>query len=68
MQPPHVLPGTLLPCPFCGGAPTVEPDPWLGLSIRVACGNTACRIGPRTEYLLVCYAEELRAAWNERPE
>lgn len=58
--------GTLLPCPFCGGPAAVERDPWQGESIRVACASAACRVAPRTEYLLVCFADELRAGWNRR--
>ena len=56
----------LRPCPFCGGAATLEADPWLGESVRIACGNEACRVAPKTEYLLVRYADELREAWNGR--
>lgn len=56
----------LLPCPFCGGAPTLEPDPWEGESFRVACANPECRVAPHSEYLLPCFADELRAAWNGR--
>ncbi len=66
-DPPPAVVGPLLPCPFCGGGATLERDPWLDESVRVACGNAACRVGPRTEYLLACYADELRAAWNARP-
>ena len=58
--------GALRPCPFCGGGAAVEPDPWLDGSLRVACGNDACRVRPRTESLLACYADELREAWNAR--
>lgn len=58
--------GALLPCPFCGGAAAVERDPLLEESVRVACGNEGCAIRPRTEYLLACFADELRAAWNGR--
>jgi hypothetical protein len=58
--------GPLLPCPFCGGAATVEADPWRGESIRVACAGAACTVAPKTEYLLTAYAGELRAAWNGR--
>ncbi|HEX8693541.1 MAG TPA: nuclear transport factor 2 family protein [Longimicrobium sp.] len=60
--------GPLRPCPFCGGAAALEPDPWLDESVRVACGNGACPVKPKTEYLLACYAGELRAAWNGRAE
>jgi hypothetical protein len=56
----------LRPCPFCGGEAAVEPDPWLDDSVRIACGNDACRVKPRTEYLLACYADELLQAWNAR--
>ncbi len=58
--------GALRPCPFCGGEAAVEPDPWLDESVRIACGNDACRVRPRTESLLACYAGELREAWNAR--
>lgn len=62
------LPGTgaLRPCPFCGAGAAVEPDPRLEGSLRVACGSDACRVRPRTESLLACYADELRDAWNAR--
>ncbi len=63
---PQVEVGLLLPCPFCGGGARLEPDPWQGESVRIACGNDACRVTPRTEYLLVRFADELRAAWNGR--
>lgn len=56
----------LRPCPFCGGAATLEADPWLDECVRIACGDDACRVRPRTEYLLVRYADELREAWNVR--
>jgi hypothetical protein len=58
--------GPLRPCPFCGGGATVEADPWTGECVRIACGDDACRVAPRTEYLLVRYADELRDAWNGR--
>jgi hypothetical protein len=67
-EPPPAAVGALLPCPFCGGRAALERDPRLDESVRIACGNAACRVGPRTEYLLACYADELRAAWNARPE
>jgi hypothetical protein len=56
----------LRPCPFCGAPATLEPDPRLDGSLRIACGNDACGVRPRTEPLLACYAEELWAAWNRR--
>ena len=56
----------LLPCPFCGGAPVLEPDPWRGESVRVACANVECGVAPRSEYLLLRFVDELRAAWNRR--
>jgi hypothetical protein len=58
--------GLLRPCPFCGGAAMIEASPWLEESVRIACGSDACRVRPRTEYLLECYADELCAAWNGR--
>lgn len=65
------LPGTaiapLRPCPFCGAQAAVERSPWLQESVRIACGNEACGVRPRTEYLLACYADELCTAWNARP-
>ena len=64
--PPRRIAELLRPCPFCGGAATVEASPWLDESVRIACGNDACRVQPRTEYLLARYADELSAAWNGR--
>lgn len=65
-RPPHPDLRPLQPCPFCGGAAAVEADPWTGECVRIACGNDACRMAPRTEYLLVRFADELREAWNGR--
>jgi len=62
-----VLTALLLPCPFCGGAARLEPDPWQDASARVACAGTQCAVQPRTEYLLLRFADELVAAWNRRP-
>lgn len=59
--------GPLLPCPFCGGEAAVEADPWSGESARIACGNPSCGVAPKTEYLLLRFADELRCAWNHRP-
>lgn len=42
----------LLPCPFCGGAAVRERHPRCGDIVRIACGSEACRVTPRTEYLL----------------
>jgi hypothetical protein len=66
--PPRPADGTglLRPCPFCGGAATVEADPWLHDGVRIACVNEGCGVRPRTESLLACYADELCAAWNGR--
>lgn len=64
---PRPVVGLLRPCPFCGGKAVVEADPWLDESVRIACGNEACRVRPRTESLLARYADELCAAWNARP-
>lgn len=66
MQLPRAILGPLRPCPFCGGAAAVEPSPWLDESVRIACGNPACGVQPRTEYLLLRFARELSAAWNGR--
>ena len=63
---PRTVVGPLRPCPFCGGPATVEASPWMDESVRVACGNDACRVQPHTEYLLRRYADELSAAWNGR--
>lgn len=63
---PRAVVGPLRPCPFCGNAATVETSPWLAESVRIACGNDACGVQPKTEYLLVRYAGELSAAWNGR--
>lgn len=60
--------GPLRPCPFCGGEAALEPAPWSAETVRIACGSDACAVRPATEYLLACYAEELRAAWNGRAE
>lgn len=60
-------PARLLPCPFCGGPVEVEAHPSLAECARVACASEACGVRPRTEYLLLCYADELCAAWNQRP-
>ncbi len=65
-QPPPVK-GALLPCPFCGGAAAVEPDPWHGESARITCANDECAVSPKTEYLLLCFGDEMREAWNRRP-
>ncbi|MEW5926777.1 MAG: hypothetical protein AB1941_04805 [Gemmatimonadota bacterium] len=65
-EPPRIDPARLRPCPFCGGAPALEQDPWLGESFRIGCGNDACRVAPKTEYLLPGYADELCDAWNAR--
>lgn len=65
-DPSQPAPHAFLPCPFCGGAPVRERDPWDAACIRVACANPACRVVPRTEYLLACFADELLAAWNSR--
>jgi len=67
-QPRDAGMGLLRPCPFCGAEAVLEPDPWLDESLRIVCGNDACLVRPRTEALLVCYADELCAAWNARPE
>lgn len=64
---PQVAIGPLLPCPFCGGEATVEADPWYGESARIACENPSCGVAPKTEYLLLRFADELRGAWNHRP-
>lgn len=66
LHPLRAVVGPLRPCPFCGGEATLEADPWLAGSVRIACGNEACRVAPRTEYLLLSFADELSAAWNER--
>jgi hypothetical protein len=63
---PRTLMAPLRPCPFCGGAARLEPSPWLDESARIACGNEACGVAPRTEYLLLRFAGELCAAWNTR--
>lgn len=67
MHLPRAIIGPLRPCPFCGGAARVEPSPWLDESARITCGNDACAVMPRTEYLLLSFADELCAAWNARP-
>ena len=66
MQLPRAMLGPLRPCPFCGGAATVEASPWMDESVRVGCGNPGCAMQPKTEYLLLRFAGELAAAWNGR--
>ena len=63
---PESLLAGLLPCPFCGGAAVMEPYPECGDVVRIACASEACLVMPRTGYLLVAYADELRSAWNVR--
>jgi hypothetical protein len=65
---PGVSVATLLPCPFCGARPRLEPSPLLDDCVRIACGNEACHVRPRTEHLLTHFADELCAAWNERTD
>jgi hypothetical protein len=60
------LTALLLPCPFCGGAARLEPDPWQDASARIACAGADCAVRPRTEYLLLRFADELVAGWNGR--
>lgn len=63
---PRAIVGPLRPCPFCGGAATVQPSPWLDESVRIGCDNEGCGVQPKTEYLLLRFAGELTAAWNGR--
>lgn len=53
-------------CPFCGAAPAWERHPTLRDAVRLACPADACGVRPRTEFLLVAYADELVEAWNAR--
>lgn len=54
-------------CPFCGAPAVREAHPSLADAVRIACGDEACGVRPRTEYLLAEFAAELEAAWNRRP-
>jgi hypothetical protein len=63
LAPPAVEP---LPCPFCGRDPVWEHHPDVYEIARLSCGNEACAIQPRTQYLLIEYADGLRDAWNRR--
>ena len=60
----------LLACPFCGGAPSLEPHEAVPdavpEAVRVACRNVGCGVRPGTEYLLANFREELAACWNAR--
>ena len=56
----------LLACPFCGGAPSLEPLDDVPEAVRVACRNDGCGVRPGTEYLLANFREELAACWNAR--
>lgn len=58
----------LRPCPFCGASAEVVRHPEIAEILRVACTATACRVQPRTEFLLEEYAEELWSAWNMRTD
>lgn len=53
----------LLPCPFCGGTPTLE-EPSADGAQRVVCRNIRC-FGPATSP--VVYAADAIAMWNRRP-
>lgn len=58
----------LLPCPFCGEAPTYKRwYPWAGGTAHmVKCYNKECATNPRTP---TCNDEGLAASmWNQRPE
>lgn len=59
--------GELLPCPFCGGSPTVEENVHTDEAVRVACRARACVVQPASDYLLRGFWTELRDAWNRRP-
>jgi len=56
---------TLLPCPFCGEAPEMEP--WHGgkpTKQMVSCVNDACAVLPQVTGETPALAAE---AWNQRP-
>jgi len=54
----------LLPCPFCGGAPSVRvPEATDGYATHVACRCGASLYGARRHF---SSTEEAIAAWNRR--
>ena len=55
----------LLPCPFCGAVPTIEP--WHGgrnkLKRMIACDNEACEVTPQVTGSTAAQAARY---WNSR--
>jgi Lar family restriction alleviation protein len=56
-------PSTVLPCPFCGWQPTVEPRAELGILVSCEMGDAVCPANPST---VGSTRARAIAAWNTR--
>ena len=60
----------ILPCPFCGGIPSIEKDEWYGDTLAkgyyVECRNNECQCEPRTWSEKELTEDEAIAQWNKR--